>query len=332
MVKAPPKRYLWQAAGGQWYVRRKGVYSRIMAAHGSAEFDQEYWGIMAGKGPSSRRTWRALIESYQASDRWSGLRSRSRADYQAVLSYLIDKNADRNVVTVSRADALAAMQANAHRVRFANYIAQVMSILCEHAVDLGWIKHNPVKGVRRLKTPMERQKAHVPWTDDAVAIFRRYAQPLPRLIFELGVGSVQRPSDLTRFTWADYDGDSLRIVQGKTGAALHLPCTMALRNALDAARPAPCDPRKGILRNTFDQPMTYHTMSAIMLSERRRLGLEAYDLHGMRYRGVMELAWAGCNDGEIAAYSGHASVAMVRKYAGIARQVMQARSAREKRG
>ncbi len=77
--------------------------------------------------------------------------------------------------------------------------------------------------------------------------------------------------------------------------------------------------------------MDYRRMAEIMRQERERLGLLAHDLHALRYRGVMELAWANCTDDEIEAYSGHASKAMVRKYAGEARQIMRARQAREKR-
>lgn len=68
-----------------------------------------------------------------------------------------------------------------------------------------------------------------------------------------------------------------------------------------------------------------------MKTERERLELQEFDLHAMRYRGVMELAWAGCDDDEIAAYSGHMSRAMIRKYAGEARQTMRARQAKAKR-
>jgi len=77
--------------------------------------------------------------------------------------------------------------------------------------------------------------------------------------------------------------------------------------------------------------MTYFYMAKVMRAERIRLGLEAYDLHALRYRGVMELAWAGCSDDEIASFSGHATMAMIRKYAGEARQIMRARQAHEKR-
>jgi hypothetical protein len=68
-----------------------------------------------------------------------------------------------------------------------------------------------------------------------------------------------------------------------------------------------------------------------MRAERERLGTLVHDLHAMRYRGVMELAWAGRSDEEIEAYSGHSSEAMIRKYADEARQVMRARRTREKR-
>ncbi|MGM0586631.1 MAG: hypothetical protein ACQEUZ_18460 [Pseudomonadota bacterium] len=45
----------------------------------------------------------------------------------------------------------------------------------------------------------------------------------------------------------------------------------------------------------------------------------------------MELAWAGCDDDEIATYSGHSSKDMIRKYAGEARQMTRARQAAAKR-
>ena len=126
-------------------------------------------------------------------------------------------------------------------------------------------------------------------------------------------GSVQRPADLTRFRWADYDGTNLRVVQSKAGVALSLPCRSKLRAALDRAEPDPCAPVKTILRNMHGQPMTYHGMAAMMRLERHRPGLFTHDLHALRYRGVMELAWSDCTDSEMSAYSAHASVAMVRK-------------------
>jgi hypothetical protein len=327
-LKPARKKFLWRHPKGYVYVRVRGkLLGRIAAAEGTEAFDREYWAILSGKQAAARTGWRALIDSYRRSDRWTALKPRTRADYETVLVYIAEALGDRDVARLIRRDVIAAQEANRHRTRFANYIAQVMSVLCEHAIDIGWRKDNPAKGVRALKTPEERRQPHRPWPDWAVEHWRAAAGPLPRLIFEVGVGSVQRPADWTRFRWSDYDGEALRVVQSKTDKALLLPATTALRAALDAA------PRRGltILQDEAGRPLSYARVAAIMLRERKRLGLEAYDLHALRYRGVMELAWAGCDDEEIAAYSGHSSREMIAKYAGEARQVMRARQARDKR-
>lgn len=328
------KRYLWRHPSGRIYVRLKGKLHRIKAAEGTADFDREYWEILTGKRMQAKTSWNALMDDYRTSERWLGLKPRTRQDYDKVMDYLREKIGTRDVKALTRADVIAAQKANAHRTRFANYIPQMLVILCEHAIDLGWMANNPAKGVRALKTPEHRKKEHVPWPDWAVEKFRAEADDLPRLIFEIGVGSVQRPGDWVGFRWGDYDGDCLSLRQNKTDKPLVLPCTDHLKAALESAKAAlgavPIAGRP-ILIKRDGNPVGYRYMAQIMLKERRRLGLEAYDLHALRYRGVQELAWQGCTDDEIAAYSGHATKAMIEKYAGDARQIMRARQAREKR-
>lgn len=76
--------------------------------------------------------------------------------------------------------------------------------------------------------------------------------------------------------------------------------------------------------------MDYYALARIMVQERKRFGLLAFDQHAQRHRGVMELAWSGCADDEIASYSGHTLKAMIVKYVGEARQIMRARQAAAK--
>jgi hypothetical protein len=322
------KKYLHEPKPGFVYVRIKGRYlGRITAPRGTEEFDRQYWEILTGRRAEAKTSFKALIASYRHSDRWMGLKPRTRADYEKVLLYIEEKIGTRDATRLIRKDVIAAQDANRHRIRFANYIPQVLSVLCEHAIDLGWMKENPAKGVRALKTPEDRRQPHRPWPDWAVEKFRADASPQARLIFELGIGSVQRPGDWPKFRWNEYDGEALRLTQGKTDRPLFLPCTSALKAALDAA------PRKGltILADRDGRPMTYRNMARLMRDERARLDLTAYDLHALRYRGVMELAWAGCDDDEIASYSGHSTKEMIAKYAGEARQMMRARQAWAKR-
>lgn len=333
--KAGRKAYVREVKPGFVYFYKGGKYlHRFTAPEGTAEFDRQYWEVMSGKRAEARTGWTALIASYRKSDRFTGLKSRTRADYDRILEYITDKIGGRDVRLLTRKDVIAARDANLHRTRFANYIPQVLSVLCEHGIDVGWRSDNPAKGVRAVKTPEERRQPHLPWTDHAVARWRAEAQPLPLLIFELGVGTAQRPGDLVGFRWGDYDGETLQLRQNKTDRPLVLPCTPQLHAALErasAALGASPHPTRHILTNQDGSRMLYRRMADLFRTERVRLGLEAFDLHALRYRGIMELAWAGCSDDEIASYSGHASTAMIRKYAGEARQITHARKAARKR-
>jgi integrase len=332
MVKS--KQYLWKHPSGRWYVRRSGQYLAIKSVPGTPEFDHEYWEVMTGKRLQKQTSWAVLMKDYRCSARWEGLMPRTRLDYEKVMVYLEEKIGTRDVTVLTRADVIAAQKANMHRVRFANYIPQMLVNLCEHAIDLGWISSNPAKGVRRLKTPDSKKQEHVPWPDWAVDLFRSKATWIELLIFEIGVGTIQRPSDWVEFRWSDFDGETLSLRQNKTGVHLKLPCTMELKAVLLTERSQLTAPPIGnvpILKTKAGTAMSYRYMAQIMLGARKRMGLEAFDQHALRYRGVMELAWAGCSDEEIKSFSGHATDEMVRKYAGEARQIMRARQAATKR-
>ena len=337
MVRKPGRKpYVREVKPGFVYFYKGGKYlHRFTAPEGTAEFDRQYWEVMTGKTMEAKRSWGAAIKLLRGSDRWASKSVRYRQDLEPVLLYLDDKIGKRDVARLTQADIYDAMDRNKHRVRFANYIPVAVSMIAKEVIRRRWLTDNPAKGIERLSVPKDRQQPHVPWPDAAVAKFRAEAGPLERLIFEIGVGSVQRPGDWLLFAWGDYDGDSLRLRQGKTDKPLILPCTAALKAALDAAKAAlPFTPMPNlhIITKQDGGRMTYRRMAELMRAERVRLGLSTYDLHALRYRGVMELAWSGCDDDEIMAYSGHSTKAMVRKYAGEARQIMRARQAREKRG
>ncbi len=332
------KKYLWRHPDGRCYVRfnrgGKTTYHAITAVEGTAEFDRQYWDIRTGRRAEAKMSWGVLIAAFRITDTWEGFSPRYRADLEPVFHYIEENVGKKDVSRLIQADILDAMDRNAHRVRFANYLPTAFSMLSKFAIRKRWRKDNPAIDIEKLPMPKAKRKPHVPWTDAPVAKMRAEGKALPRLIFELGIGSVQRPGDLVGFTWGDYDGDALLLRQNKTDKPLVLPCTAALRAALDQAKRelgfVPM-PSRNILIGPDGAAMKQRYMSAIMLAERKRLGLTKYDLHALRYRGVRELAREGCDDDEIAAYSGHTSKAMIIKYAGEERQMMRARQAREKR-
>lgn len=336
---AARKKYLWQHASGRWYVRKyingKILYlGRITAQEGTAVFDHQYWEIVSGKRAEVKTSWTALIAAMRETDKWANFSPRYRQDLEPVFEYLTEKIGKVDVARLTQADIYDAMEKNRHRVRFANYIPTAISMLSKLAIRKRWRRDNPAIDIEPLKVPKGRKKPHVLWTDWAVEKMREEGEPLPLLIFEIGVGSVQRPGDWVDFQWGDYDGETLKLRQNKTGKPLLLPCTEALKQALDRAKAelefAP-HPSRHILTRADGSAMNYHAMARVMVRERKRLGLMAFDQHALRYRGVMELAWAGCTDDEIASFSGHTSKAMIIKYAGEARQIMRARQAAAKR-
>ncbi len=66
-------------------------------------------------------------------------------------------------------DVICASDINADKMRFANYILQVLCILPEHSKDLGWRDDNPVVVVNLIKST-EAQRQH--WLDAMIDAYR----------------------------------------------------------------------------------------------------------------------------------------------------------------
>lgn len=308
------------------YFDHGGVRERVFPD--AADFYAEYARLKAAKPMrSGKRTFINLVKSYRASNRFKKLAARTRADYDKALDFIAERYSDRNPANLKRNHIIDLQDDN--EGRFASYLVQVMKVIMDHAIDLGWRADNPAKGVTLKATT--RKAPHIPWTEAALAKFRAEASVTARLILEIGIGTVQRPGDWTRYNWEDFDGVSIQMRQGKTGTLLTIPCPDRLIASLH--RPTVLNLKGGtpILTDTRGRRMSQRRMAEIMLAERKRLGMAEHDLHALRYNGVMELARAGCTDDEIAAISGHKSKAMIAKYAGEARQIAHAKLAAKKR-
>lgn len=101
--------------------------------------------------------------------------------------------------------------------------------------------------------------------------FRALAEGLPRLIFGIGAGSVQRPCDWVGCRWGDHDGASPDAMAEQDGQGE--PCTDPLKVAL---RLVPIAVRPIAIKPDGD-PIRYRYMADLMLKERKRLGLAADD-------------------------------------------------------
>ena len=326
----PPYVYKKVAKDRTYYRFERGNISAVIDPN-APDFLAKYQALRDKKvlrAPKGR-TFKALVADYKDGDSFKALAPRTKDDYCKVLDRILAKLGNEDPAEVRKVHVVEWQRKLTGR--FASYFVQVLSVLMNHACDIGWRDDNPCKDVKRKQTA--KKAPHVVWTDEALATFRAEASKQCRLILELGLGTVQRPDDWTRFNWEDFDGASIRLKQGKTGRELVIPLLPATIAILEANRPKVMNLRgKTPILMTGRRRMVYRRMAEIMLAERQRLGVEAHDLHALRYRGVMELAFAGCTDEEIGSISGHLSKAMIAKYAGMARQIMLARSAIAKRG
>lgn len=324
----PPFVYRTTARGRAYYhFRRNGLTVRVDPS--APDFWAEYAKLRDEK-PIARigkRTWTALISRFREHSRYQKLKPRTKLDYARILGFIAERYGNLDPAKMRKVHIIE--QQEALTGKFARDFVNVISVLLRLAAELGWRDDNPAKDISRKQTTVKAP--HVVWTDAAVEKFRAEAAPLPLLIFELGIGTIQRPDDWTRFDWENFDGAVITMTQSKTGNRLTIPCPARLIAALEAARPKVRWIGGTPILQFHGKRMTYRRMAELMLRERQRLGLAQFDLHALRYRGVRDLAWGGCSDEEIMSYSGHSTKAMVRLYAGEARQIMRARQANEKR-
>ena len=136
------------------------------------------------------------------------------------------------------------------------------------------------------------------------------------LAFKLALYTGQREGDVLAMTWHDYDGERIQVVQSKTGTKLSIPVHSALREALDAqARVSPI-----ILTAATGRPFTCSGFRHHFVKATKNARLSGVTFHGLRYTAATRLAEAGCSLKEIAAVTGHKSLAMIEKYTSAADQ------------
>jgi enterobacteria phage integrase len=185
-------------------------------------------------------------------------------------------------------------------------ILKLLRVLIRHAIAIGWLNHDPSLGIKRPRSGEIRS-----WTEAEIAQFeaRWPIGTKQRLAFALMLYSGQRRSDVHRMTWTDIDGDSIRVVQQKTGAKL----TIRLHSELRAVLAEATRDHVTILNTEYGRPFTVDGFSGFM-----RGAITAAELplepHGLRKAAGRRLAEAGCTSREIMAVLGHKSLGEVERY------------------
>lgn len=270
----------------------------------------------------------ALIETWERSPRWRKLAPRTKAQYVTYLRHLRPM-AGVLVREVSRRDLLEIIDALANTKGDGSAIgfARVASALFGFALDREWIDHTPAQ---RLQKELEHGHLEAWSQEEADLALATLPEHLRRPVV-LALYTGQRRGDLTRMTWAAYDGRKIRLVQQKTGMALAIAAPDELKIELDAWRGGSVAPLPGrtILTNKFGRPWQDSNLSKQVGDALAKIPAfpPHRNIHGLRKLAAANLAQAGCSVHEIAAITGHKSLSMLQLYTASINQERAADSA-----
>lgn len=251
----------------------------------------------------------ALIIAFQRSPEFAGLAPATKAQYGNYLKvwgrmgHVLARDVTRRTVLTLR-DAVAKRRGNGAGTAF----ARITGAIFAWAVDRGWRDHSPAARIKALPG-----KTLPAWTAEQADEAERRLPPYLSRVVTLARYTGQRRGDLCGLTWAAYDGTRIRLRQGKTGADMVIPCHPELRRALDIWKAERGDVVT-ILRNGWGRPWKRpEHLSAAM--KRHMEGIApGLNVHGLRKLAAASLAEAGATSAQIAAITGHRTLAMVEFY------------------
>jgi integrase len=318
--KLPPFVECWRDRHNKlrvYFRRGKGPRIPLPNHIGSDDFNAAYQAVLAGqitakherREPDRPGTIAALIRSYLRSAAYVGLRATTKTGYLSRIEMLRTRHGHRSLAGMSRAGIVThIMQPYADRPGAALAALKMLRVLIRHGVEIGWLTHDPSLGIKRPKTQEIRS-----WTEAEITTFEK-RWPIgskQRLGFALQLYTSQRRSDVHRMTWADFNGDTIRVVQQKTGRKLTIPLHHNLRAILAATE------RKHvtIINTEYGKPFTVNGYSQWLRDAITAAGLPLEcQPHGLRKAAGRRLAEAGCTAHEIMAVLGHKTLAEAERY------------------
>lgn len=169
--------------------------------------------------PSEEMTLAHLVKLYVAASDFTGLKSRTQTDYRAALERIeakffnmplaaLEEKGSRSIIRRWRDESMG------DRPRTADITMSVFNKLLNFGKDEELITRNPLDALGKLA---EGSRRDIIWTDAQMEAFAASApEHLVRAMI-LARWTGQRQGDLLKLTWAAYDGEYIRLQQGKAG-------------------------------------------------------------------------------------------------------------------
>lgn len=317
-----------------YFRKGKGERFALQGEPGSDAFNKSY-AIAFGKAEapsySQDRTFNALARAYYQSVKFLKIKESSKRIVRVYVDGFLKDHGHRLVsqMTMQHVDMIVA--AKAATPGAANSLLKYLRVMMKLAVRLEWITRDPTTLAEKFKLG-----SHHTWTEKEIAQYEK-RWPLgsvERVAFDLHLYTGQRLGDVNAMKPSDIDGLFIHVAQEKVDAErkdekLVIPMHSNLVRSLNVWA------RVGKTIITKQDGGSYKTRSyGAMLA----LAIEAAGLpsecvpHGLRKAAARRLAEAGCSASQIAAITGHASIAEVERYVRAANQGLLAGQAIESLG
>lgn len=255
-----------------------------------------------------------LIARYRKSDSYTKKALETRKGYADRLARIEAKAGKLNAKAIRRPHLVQTYEKlkEKYRPAMAASMMRVWCILMKHAYDIGWAEHNYGAEIN-IEAPQSRR---VVWTPEELALFISCANalgaPSVALAARLAYDSGQRPTDVLRLTWSQWEGSGFWVTQSKTGEKVFAPVSPELAAELSAMT------KEGIylvLTESTKRPYKRHHFAHEFARIRAEAGLDRLlQFRDLRRTAATELGNAHATDDEIRSVTGHKSRATVAVY------------------
>ena len=279
---------------------------RLDGEPGSPEFMLSYERALHERRSPDASVFKSIIADYLASVDFTGLRERTKADYQKHIATI--ERAFGDLPTAALTDPKVTGEFLRWRDRIGgrqgDYAWSVLMLILSHGRTVGMTSYRPPGRIRKL---YEADRSDKIWEAHHIDAFIAVApEPLQwALVFAAETG--QRQADLLRLPWSSYDGMYIRLTPSKSvtrkkpkGRPAKIPVSDLLRAVIEKLpRVSPV-----MLTNGRGRPWHGNSFRKAWGAVTAKAGVVGLTFHDLRGTTVTRLSEDGCTPQEIATYTG----------------------------
>jgi integrase len=233
-----------------------------------------------------------------------------------------EQHGKKRVALLTPAHIKAILGDMAERPGAANGLLKALRVLLRHAVDMGLLRDNLARNVRKFAVNAEGFHS---WTDDDLAAYeaRHERGSKAYLALSLLLYTGQRRSDVVRMGWQHINGGLLSVIQDKTGVMLRVPMHPRLVATIENT---PLNNLTFLLTEA-GAPFSAAGFGNWFRDRCNEACLPHCSAHGLRKACATRLANAGCTTEQIKSVTGHKTLSEVARYTKAADQERNAKQA-----